>query len=90
MSINSMINNEQEKNFKKSFTLLYKNILHTKLQFILYEAYLNKYLKNSNMIDALLFDSLKNTILIKLGRILDKDKKKRICYNILYIKYNTV
>lgn len=71
-----MINSDEEKNFKKSFDLLYKNILHTKLQFIIYEEYLNKYLKNSNMVDTLLIDSLKNTILIKLGRILDKDKKK--------------
>ena len=83
-----MINSDEEKNFKKSFDLLYKNILHTKLQFIIYEEYLNKYLKNSNMVDALLFDSLKNTILIKLGRILDKDKKKE-SVTIFYI-LNTI
>lgn len=40
------------------------------------------------MVDALLFDSLKNTILIKLGRILDKDKKKE-SVTIFYI-LNTI
>lgn len=83
-----MINSDEEKNFKKSFDLLYKNILHTKLQFIIYEEFLNKYLKNSNMVDTLLIDSLKNTILIKLGRILDKDKKKE-SVTIFYI-LNTI
>lgn len=71
-------------NFKQSFELIYKNIIHTKLQFILYDKYQKKYLKNNTIENSLIFDSLKNTILVKLAKILDIDCKKE-AITIFYI-----
>ena len=70
------------------FDLIYKTIVHCKLQLDLLNRYVDDYLKYNSPQSALIYDALKTSLLIKLGKILDDDSTRK-SITIFYI-LNTI